>query len=57
MKRKQFFEEQIICILKEAEAGAVVTSSGRYGTVALPTPSLPDGSRRLSAKSRAILLA
>ena len=25
MKRKQFSEEQIICILKEAEAGAVVT--------------------------------
>lgn len=29
MKRKQFSEEQIIGILKEAEAGAVVTEAKR----------------------------
>ena len=30
MKRKQFSEEQIIGILKEAEAGAVVTDLCRH---------------------------
>ena len=37
MKRKQFSEEQIIGILKEAEAGAVVTELCRKHGVSSPT--------------------
>lgn len=37
MKRKRFSEEQIIGILKEAEAGAVVTELCRKHSMSSPT--------------------
>ena len=42
MKRKQFSEEEIIGILKEAEAGAVVTELCRSGLSALGLTNLGD---------------
>ena len=43
MKRKQFSEEQIIGILKEAEAGAVVTELLKAKAITVKNGTLVDG--------------